>query len=75
MSGRLVHLAEPRPLYAAAVGLQNGLGNGVCGNALAVCCQREELLLAESGALRRVNADYTEFSPCERPRLIEYQSL
>ena len=75
VSGRLVHLAEPRPLYAAAVGLQNGLGNGVCGNALAVGRKRQELFLAEPGALRRVNADHAELTPRERPCLIEDQGL
>ena len=71
----LVHFAETRALYAAAVGLQYRLRNGVRRDALSVRRKCKQFRLAESGALRRMNADHTEFSPGQCTGLVKDQRL
>ena len=75
MPRNLVHFAETRALYVAAVGLQYRLCNGVRRDALTVCRKRQELFLAEPGALCRMNSDHTEFSSGQCTGLIEDQRL
>ena len=71
----LVHFAEPRPLYVAAVGLQYRLRNGVRRDALSVRRKCKQFRLAKSGALRRMNADHAEFSPGQCTGLVKDQRL